>query len=139
MKTDKALVFILIAILLAFGITEVVYTNYKYPSYKSLPMFVEVTNKVLVGVNTRTDGLYFGIVPTGDAGRRFINITNPYSTPVQIQITTKGTIAFWVQPDKNYFVLNPGEATQIVVQINIPLNATVGNYTGNMFILMKRT
>jgi len=138
MKKDKAILLILVLVFAAVGTTEIAYSIYKYPSYKYLPMFVKVVSDSHIGVNTRTDGLYFGTIPSGDSGRRFINITNDHNTPVEIQITFKGQMAGWVFPTKNYFTLKPGEITQIAVDVVIPNGEPAGDYTGKIYILMKR-
>lgn len=139
MKKDKAILLILVLVLAAIGATQVAYSVYKYPSSKYIPMYVKVVNETHIGLNTRTDALYFGTIPQGDSGRRFINITNDHNSPVEVQITFKGMMAGWVFPSRNYFVIQPGEAAQIAVDVVIPNAAPVGEYEGKMYVLMKRT
>lgn len=139
MKKDKFVLLILVLILAVIGATQVAYSVYKYPSSKYLPMYVKVVAEPHIGLNTRTDGLYFGTIPRGDSGRRFMNITNSHNTPVEVEITLKGDLAGWVYPSRNYFVLQPGETSQINVDVVIPNAAPTGDYSGQMYIVMKRT
>lgn len=139
MNAGKSVVFVLIAVLIAIGATQIIYSKYKYPSSSVLPMYVETTNITSIGIHTGTAALYFGRIPSGDGGRRFINFTNDHKIPVEVQITLKGELAEWVRISDNYFVLQPKEMQQISVDIDIPKGTVPGNYTGNMFVLMKRT
>ncbi len=138
MKIDRVLIFVLIAILATAGITQPIYHKYKYPSSKDIPVFVEVVKETKIGFNTRTDALYFGTIPSGDSGRRFLEIANDHSTPVEVQIGVEGAIATWVRSSDNYFVLQPGEKSQISIEMYVPSDVQAGNYTGRMSILMKR-
>lgn len=138
MKLDKAMIAVLIAVLISMGATQIVYFKYTYPSYKSLPMFVETTNKLLLGINTRTDGLYFGTIPSGDGGKRFITLTNSHKMPVEVQISTIGHMSKWVTVSRNFFVLQPGESETISAMILVENDVPPGNYTGEMLIRYKR-
>ena len=138
MNLGKTVVVVLIVILLTSGITQIVYSRYKYLSTKNIPVYVEVVSGSHIGLNTRTDGLYFGKIPMGDSGRRFLTINNEHRSDSEVLIATSEEVADWMIPSDNKFILHPGESKDMTVDIFIPTNASVGNYTGKMTVYLTR-
>ena len=76
-----------------------------------------------------TDALYFGKVPPTAQSKRDIVIKNlPEVSKVVIEVD--GPLSSWTHINKNDFILQPGELTNVTVKLTVPFGAQPGDYTG---------
>jgi hypothetical protein len=99
---------------------------------KETGMELIVSGDLTQGVRIDTDALYFGKIPKGANGFRFINVSNYDPNPHIVHIKTYGELAKWVYVEKNDFVIGPEESELVQVSVFVPEDAITGNYTGTL-------
>ncbi len=124
--------------LLSITSTLLFYSYYKVYDMNILNADVTVKETKVVGFNTDTDAVHFGIIPPSGSGARNISLTNIWDKKVLISITSHGEIKNWVNPKRNNFILNPDENTEVQLTIKIPENASMDNYTGLVKVFFLR-
>ena len=101
----------------------------------SADMFLTVGNKV--GLNADSDAIWFGIVPPGGIGTRYINIAADKSGTYIVK--TRGEpLASWISISENSFVLEKGQNKNITVQASVPTDAEYGDYDGVLEIYFRK-
>ncbi len=77
--------------------------------------------------------LNFGSVPPGGTSTKQMNITNPYNHKVHLIIKSEGNITDFII--SNYTTkIKPGETVEIAITSKVPLNTTLGNYSGTLIM-----
>jgi hypothetical protein len=110
----------------------------KYPSFVDVAKFLPSNQSLALGLVLDPWNLNFGTVPAGDNYvTRFIDLSNLKDKPVKITMASYGNLSGRVQFGKNDFILGPGEKTTVEVRA-YATNATVGNYTGQIDIFVKK-
>lgn len=77
--------------------------------------------------------LNFGTTIPGGSSLKQMNITNPYNQKVHLIIKSEGNITDFII--SNYTAkIKPGETTEIDITAKIPVNTTLGNYSGTLIM-----
>jgi uncharacterized membrane protein len=131
----KLLILIICVIILFSGITMIVFTKYKIQSTITIPMKIEVSDKI--GLTTETEILNFGKARPGDDGIRRVEIKNPDNSPVTAYFFPQGDLKNWVKKEPIY--LNKHESKNVTISAKIPANTEFGVYEGVLKVVFKRT
>ncbi len=134
----KLNLFLLIFILAAVTsfITFIVIERNRIVQVETYPMQVRITDEDKIGMNADPDGFYFGGLRRGmGAGREFW--IQQVEEDVMISIIKKGEMAKWVG-HPNEFIVRKGEEKKIELTISIPQDAPLGNYTGEVIVILKK-
>ncbi|NIO23322.1 MAG: hypothetical protein GTN38_04845 [Candidatus Aenigmarchaeota archaeon] len=135
MKRKNKILITVVAVLLAISFTYLWFENFVIYSTEEVDMHLKVTEGYMVGVNTRTDALYFGKVRKGGLSTRKIILDNYDENPHFVQIRTFGDLSKWVYVSDNNFVLPSNESKNVSVSCDVPIDADVGNYTGKLQVV----
>jgi hypothetical protein len=136
---NKAILLIVLAILAAILITVVVYNTKSIFDMQEYAYHITVVSKKEVGLDIGTDALYFGNVPQGGFAQRYVNITNSHTEPLKVIIKFSGDHSNWISSSDNNFIVYPGQINQVTITANIPEQAELGEYTGTMSTIFKKT
>ena len=134
MNKTKLILLIILLVIFSSIATAVIYFNNEVYQIRSLPMMVEVKNKIGIGLY-EGEQLNFGIVPRGGASTLIFNITS--SKDVNILVLKKGNIAGFITLSENNFLLRKNELKRIETSLRIPMNAEFGNYSGGLIIILR--
>ena len=134
MNKTKLILLIILLVIFSSIATAVIYFNNEVYQIRSLPMVVEVKNKIGIGLYGG-EQLNFGIVPRGGASTLIFNITS--SKDVNILVLKKGNIAGFITLSENNFLLRKNELKRIETSLRIPMNAEFGNYSGRLIIILR--
>ena len=96
---------------------------------------IEVDN--VLGIDVNSTAFTFGALKPGTSGIRSLEIMNSYPFPTQIEILPQGDIAQFVTPQT--ITLNPGEMKKIKIYANIPKNASLGKFQGNINVIVLKS
>lgn len=133
--TKKKLILFLILIILSISIaTTVIYFKSKIHQIRELPLMVEVTNKIGIGIY-EGEQLNFGVVRRGGSRTMFFNITS--NEDVKLTIFKKGDIADFIYIPENNFFLQTNELKRVSVDLRIPLNTELSNYSGKLIMVLR--
>ena|SRR3989338_976091 len=130
-------------LLLAFFISVVVFLMsaslfffYMTPvskfSYQATAMVTEDSG----GFDVNSTALTFGSVALGGSSTRAIFINNSYSFPVKVESVIEGSIARIIIPSS--IIIQPFETSSFKITVFADLNASLGNYMGNVSIQLLR-
>ncbi len=113
------------------------FSYYAIPKKVSgLAMDMAVKPKTL-GLNADTDALHFGIIPPGNSGFRKIVVNSKEHYRIVVEASDKELVD-WMTVSENNFIMEPGTTKELEVTIDVPKNATEGNYTGDLIISFYR-
>ena len=101
-------------------------------------MYFEVASQYKIGVNTRTDAIFFGKATPGAQSMRHLNLTNEYDYPVSVSIKIDGDIAPFISVSDNNFILQPGEKKHLTYYATTQQDTPDGNYTGETKAIIRR-
>jgi|GEM_PF-1117495 len=107
----------------------------KVISYTELNSSVIVAYSV-AGLNGDTDSLKFGKVSQGGGGTRFIIINATERSVVEIYFS--GNISGFLSVEKNDYIIEKGSIEKVPIDIDVPSNASNGNYDGKVHVLLLR-
>jgi len=133
MNKTKLILLIILLVIFSSIATAVIYFNNEVYQIRSLPMVVEVKNKIGIGLYGG-EQLNFGIVPRGGASTLTFNITS--NKDVNVLVIKKGNIAGFITLSENNFFLGKNELKRIETSLRIPMNAEFGNYSGRLIIIL---
>lgn len=121
------------------GICLVAIVLYVIPlSVETKGIQINVVAERKVGINLDTDKVYFGTVPVGGSALRNVTIANSGSKK-RFVLSVEGPLNDWISASQSKLVLWPGENKTVTLNIEVPKNATPGNYTSNLVITAYRT
>jgi len=133
----RNLVLLLIStILIVSTATLLFYSHYLVREVRYIDAYVTVGDKL--GINTDKDALRFGIIPEGNRGFRYVNVTHSFDVPVKVRITQYGDLRQWLYVEPNEFVLDPRDSRKITFIATVPEGTPNGNYTGRVKIMFYR-
>lgn len=89
-----------------------------------------------VGFNLNTSALIFGRVPRGGGSEKRTTLVSQIPTVAKIRIDPVELSNMIIPSSNNVYVNESG--TQVTFVLDVPLNATVGNYTGMVTIVYLR-
>ena len=133
----KWMIIWLILILVAIGV--MIY--FKIPQcsvMQTINASVEVKaipSRILLGMNADKDSLKFGVVSPGTEVVRSVN--TQYVRNASVRVWPQGSFAEWMSIDQAEFSLASKENRQVMFHVNVPLDATSGNYTGKVVFCFK--
>lgn len=128
-----------ILIAAVIGVCLVAIVLYVMPlSVETKGIQISVTAERKVGINLDTDKVYFGTVPVGGSASRNVTIANSGSKK-RFVLSVEGPLNSWISASQSKLVLWPGENKTVALHIEVPKNATAGNYTSNFVITAYRT
>jgi hypothetical protein len=99
-------------------------------------MDIRVINSSVMGMNVDPGAFHFGALSAGRSARRELWIRNVEEDAIVI-ISKRGLMAQWVG-NPNDFIIRKGENKNISFSISVPKDAKLGNYTGEVFVVLKR-
>ena len=132
----KFLVLIIITILLSFTLTSSFYLDYMLQGVIELDIEMEVGD--VVGLDTDTSVISFGIVPLGGSAQRKVEMENTGYKPIKVYISKIGEIAEWVSISENNFILWPSVKKEILFTVNLSEKAGKGIYGGKARFVLRR-
>ena len=100
------------------------------------PMDIEVKDDDIMGVNVDPDGFHFGSLNRGGGARREFKI-HQVEEDILVKISKKGEMAKWVGNPDNFIIRKGGNRT-ISFSIGIPHDAPLGNYTGEVIVVLRK-
>ncbi|MEK6952162.1 MAG: hypothetical protein AABX29_04035 [Nanoarchaeota archaeon] len=94
----------------------------------------EVKVKVddVVGIALDNKTLNFGTVPNGSNAFKYIDFVNKDDSKKYIYITSQGKVKNWIFVENNGFYLSPKTNKTIKIELFIPKDTRMGEYTGKM-------
>jgi|SaaInlStandDraft_4_1057021.scaffolds.fasta_scaffold58079_2 hypothetical protein len=128
--------FIILIFIITFSLLVIAYNTFYIVDVKTLRMSFKVDD--LMGINVSNDSLNFGRSYPGSLLKRKINLTNNYNFPVTVSIKFLGNLSEFTYVDKNNFILDSDEYTQITYLVDIPKDIKYGHYEGKTKIFFKR-
>lgn len=87
-----------------------------------------VPNRLMLGLNADTDALKFGAISPGMVATRKVNVQHP--EPATVSITMAGELSPWTAISPPTFELGAGEIQEVIFDVEVPIWAAVGNYSG---------
>ncbi|MBI2499736.1 hypothetical protein HYV88_05830 [Candidatus Woesearchaeota archaeon] len=97
---------------------------------QSFDIKVNVDNIVGIALDNKT--LNFGTLPAGNSAFKYIDLINNDDNKKYVYLTSKGRVKNWIVAEKNGFYLGPKTNKTIKVEIFIPKDTKIGEYTGKM-------
>jgi hypothetical protein len=131
----KTIILLILIFIVGAYITAIFYINYTVLYYKEIDTSVLITEHS-AGLNADKGHLRFGKNFPGGWARRSFNLT--VSQPSIVKIIVAGNISDFMGFSENNFLLEPNLIKNIDVEISIPLNASLGNYTGKIKVYILR-
>jgi len=114
-----------------------VYRSFIIYDVSTTKITLKVENTNMIGVNKDTDHLKFGGIPRGAMGERRINVTNNDEKPHKINIKVRGNLSSWISSSDNDFVLQPHSVKEVKIYADIPLDAELGKYEGELDVIFE--
>ena len=137
MKKNKLILLILIFFLAVVGATQILYTGLIIKDVKILNISMEVAGKA--GVNLDNETLAFGTILPGGSLERHVRVRNRYSYPLSVTIQAEGDLMReWLKYPENIRI-KPYNETTIGFSVSPPLTAPLGNFSGRVKLILKRS
>ncbi|MFB6246191.1 MAG: hypothetical protein ABEI74_01195 [Candidatus Pacearchaeota archaeon] len=128
-------------VLLVFALLVLIASLYSFSQTyfvvekKNLNTSIQIGNTT--GINLENESLAFGRMMPKTSVQRHIEINNPYSNHLLVNLTTRGNISNFIF-HKNMVRIEPSKTKEIGVGAKIPKNLTKGNYSGKFTAIMKK-
>lgn len=137
-RTNKILLVFVAAVILV-DLFIISYDYYNLVSVKEYSISFAVVESNQIGFNLNTSELVFGSIPRGGSAVRSIIVEHQFSEPLFVEMTIGGPAKEMVGVSDNNFVLERNTEKLINVTVSVPENATLGNYSADLTITLKRT
>lgn len=95
----------------------------------------DVAGKGMLGFNTDTDSLKFGVVSPGILAKRSVYVE--HSEDADVTIGVKGDLAPWLTVEPLSFHLTTQEQQRVFFNANVPADAADGNYTAKVIFCFR--
>jgi len=105
---------------------------------QELPVFFEVTDQRIVGINIDTNGLKFGTIMQNNFAKRDITIINPFQIPINVEIDFSENIESIAEISQDSFGLDVDDSLKLSITITPNENTEIGEYEGVLTVTMKR-
>lgn len=92
----------------------------------------------VIGINVSNKSLNFGRSPPETAMKRYINLSNNYNFPIEINIKMSGEISEYVSVSDNNFEIIPGDKKEVTFLLRIPKDIEYRYFTGKSRVIFKR-
>ena len=96
---------------------------------------VIIGEEKFVGFNPTTERLDFGDMSRGTGQTRSITLENAGVIPTRIYIMVLGDVRDFIQIDDAFFVMDPGEVTQVDLTMIVPSSASIKRYSGRLLVI----
>lgn len=136
MKQSKFLLILLITILVSFSLTFLFYTYYFIQDVQELDMKMKVGD--IVGFDTNTSVISFGIIPRKGSGQRTVYLRNMENKPLEVHTKKTGEMAKWVYISEENFILQPYEKKELTFTAIPSKDAEKGAYKGKVKFIFTR-
>ncbi|MDP4012267.1 MAG: hypothetical protein Q8R00_01535 [Candidatus Nanoarchaeia archaeon] len=133
-KFKKSILFSVTIFFIIFCILIITYLNFKIIQIKYIAYDFKIKEQKTLGFNAGTDALHFGIIAPGSAGVREIELTTEKRAKILINVIGHD----FIYPNKNSFILEPGNEVLVQFTARPPNDYPKGNYTGKVRIIFKR-
>ncbi len=144
-NNKKILIILILAILILIILLYFVnpgfldrYSKNKIVHIQKTPVIFEITDQKIIGIDVDTDALKLGTIMKGNFIERKLTVVNPFLFDIQVLISFSKNIDDFVNISSNDFVLNNNENKTLIVTLNPSNNASNGNYSGIMKVVMKK-
>jgi len=134
MKKRTFLLLCVIAAAISIILTSFAFLYYNVYDTEVLAFDFEVSDTFMASFNLDKDAVHFGSIPRGSSGLRDITIESDKDSFVILK--PSGTD--YLNISKNYFLMPANKPTEIELKVEVPLDAKVGKYSGNLLIILKR-
>ena len=101
-----------------------------------IPVIFKVSNHV--GLSIDKDKLHFGSVPKGGKSTKQIFLYNNDSYSKYVKLSLSNNLTDWIILSEKRFVLASNENKTVTLSVNVPKDASLGNYTGNLHLTFWR-
>jgi len=91
-----------------------------------------------LGFNVETDWIDFGGTRPGGEIVKTMTVNNSFSERVRVNIFIDGPLEEFIFPEKNGFVLEPNQTTNLELHAIVPKNAVPGDYNGTIRLVYFR-
>ncbi len=125
----KLALLLLSLFLLGASVTVGIYYGWYLKEYHEVPYDFSVVEGAS-GINVDTDALHFGHMVRGGGGSRIMTIDPVGEARLVIRMTGNGSS--YLYPDKNDFLIRPGEIVVVTFRASIPSDAPLGDYAGQV-------
>ncbi len=134
-RGSYSLVFILILLTLLYGCAP----ELSCTTTKSIDASLSIVamERRMVGFNTDTDSLRFGVVTSGSLVERSIIIQ--YDHDADVSLRPEGDLRPWMSMEPAAFFLPANATQQVNIGVNVPIGASPGNYTGVVHVCFRDT
>jgi len=95
----------------------------------------QINGKTMIGLNTDTDSLQFGVVSSGVAAKRSIVVR--HSEPAEVRVTMDGQLHSWTSISPASFSLSSNQSVEVFFEAKVPLYTVDGTYTGTATFCFK--
>ena len=102
----------------------------------NIPVLFNVANHI--GLSVDKDKLHFGSLPKGGKSTKQIFLYNNDSYSKYVRISLSNDLDRWIKPSEKGFILTSNENKTVTLIVNVPKDASLGNYTGNLHLTFWR-
>ncbi len=153
-KKGHSKLYYILCIFLVFLVIYTVLAGYNYYNVGQVDykLYVEVSEQSSADVlheleSTGAEKVYiffgdnnlpFYFLGRGENLTRSVVINGVYNFPVRMKPSVFGKISPFVSFSEDYVDLSPGESKTLLVDVKIPADAQIGNYTGKLSLKAYR-
>ena len=134
MKKRTFLLLCVIAAAISIVLTMFAFFYYNVYDTEVVAFDFEVPDTPIASFNLDKDAIHFGSIPRGSSSLKSITIENERDSFVIL----KPLGADYLNISKNYFIMPANKPTKIELSVDIPLDAKIGKYNGNLLIILKQ-
>ncbi|MBR9699939.1 hypothetical protein GOV09_05770 [Candidatus Woesearchaeota archaeon] len=136
MKKRNFYVFIVVIIVLVTLTTLFFMESNRIIQVTRFPMDVTLTHNDIMGINADPGAFHFGSFKPGQHAGRKLEIKDIHEE-VTVIISTKGEMGKWLTYDNN-FPMREGDSKNISLTLITPSHASLGNYSGEVIIVLRK-
>lgn len=85
-----------------------------------------------IGFNVDNNAIYFGTIIPGNYGSRNMTFVSDYDFDVKIKIKIDSEFKDWYEVSDNNFILKKNEEKEIIILVNVPLDAEMKEYNSTL-------
>ncbi len=126
--------YILMILILLILILPMLLVRYFVKDYNEIKMDIRITDANTIGVNSDTDGLHFGRIPKGSNAFRKIHVYTEKCNKCKVSLVKTGDFKGWITISKNNFYIYNNKTEEVILNVNVPLDARMGDYNGTLKI-----
>ncbi len=139
-KPSKIRIFVILLIIALFttSVVELIYFFYSIKYVKVYDVVLRVEpNKIGLNVDVENARVNLGIVQPGGTVKREIIIVNNGTELLMGNVVARGELAKFLVIEKNFVLDNNNKPRSLSLIANIPSDARIGNYRGQVIIFFR--